>query len=121
MFPGQLTGAMPDRQLPRGAVDLGQGYALLRAQDRLRPMLKGEAGALLTYLKINNISAITSGCNESDWCPNVARWARLQLPNGQIARSKWKEGLKPFDKVRISRNIKVIHIVTHSDSCTNAN
>ncbi len=120
MFP-DLTGAMPDRQLPRGAVDLGEGYALLRAQDQLCPMRKVEAEALLTYLKINNIPPIISGCDESDWCPNIARWARLQLPNGQIARSKWKEGLKPSDKVRISRNIKVIHIVTHSDSCTNAN
>lgn len=124
MFPGQLTGAMPDKQLPRGAVDLGEGYALLRAQDQLRPMRKVEAEALLAYLKnqVNvDVSAITSGCDESDWCPNVARWARLQLPNGQIARSKWKEGLKPLDKVRISRNIKVFYVVTHSDSCTNTN
>ena len=124
MFPGQLTGAMRDSQLPRGAVDLGEGYALLRAQDQLRPMRKVEAAALLVYLKNQanvDVSAITSGCDKSDWCPNVARWARLQLPNGQIARSKWKEGLKPLDKVRISRNIKVFRTVTHSDSCINAN
>ena len=41
-----------------------------------------------------------------DWLrrPDVARWARLRLPNRQIARSWWKEqaGLP-----RTSRNVKV--------------
>ncbi|KAJ6550878.1 hypothetical protein DFH09DRAFT_892146, partial [Mycena vulgaris] len=31
------------------------------------------------------------------------RWARLRLPNGQIARSAWKEMLKPPDKLRRAR------------------
>ncbi|KJA21717.1 hypothetical protein HYPSUDRAFT_140349, partial [Hypholoma sublateritium FD-334 SS-4] len=113
MFPGQFTGtndSAPEKQLPRGAIDLGNGYALLRAQDQLRPMRNCEAEALIAYLTNQihiDISVITSGCsNESQWCPNIARWARLQLPNGQIARSRWKEIMKPIDKVRISRHVK---------------
>jgi len=51
-----LTAMIPDLgppapSLPRGAIDLGQGYVLLRAQDRYdRPMRPQEAGALLRYL-----------------------------------------------------------------------
>ncbi len=128
MFPGQFTGtndSAPDKQFPRGAINLGNGYALLRAQDQLRPMRNCEAEALIAYLTNQmhiNIAVITSGCsNESQWCPNVARWARLRLPNGQIARSKWKEIMKPIDKVRISRHVKVSSIVTHLHSRTHAN
>jgi hypothetical protein len=36
----------------------------------------------------------------------VRRWARLRLPNGQVARSMWKESLKPLTKIRIARNVK---------------
>ncbi|KAI1795269.1 hypothetical protein LXA43DRAFT_874110, partial [Ganoderma leucocontextum] len=36
----------------------------------------------------------------------VRKWARLRLPNSQIARSAWKETLKPLDKLRMSRNVK---------------
>ncbi|KAG2106524.1 hypothetical protein BD769DRAFT_1336785, partial [Suillus cothurnatus] len=35
------------------------------------------------------------------------RWARLRLPNGQVSRCAWKETLKPADKVRMARNVKV--------------
>ena len=39
--------------------------------------------------------------------PRVIRWARLQLPNGQIAHSAWKEKLKDLEAVRMARNVKV--------------
>jgi hypothetical protein len=104
-----LTAMIPDLgprppSLPRGAIDLGQpeGYVLLRAQDRYdRLMRPQEAGALLRYLG----SAADVNC---DWCPKVTRWARLRLPNGQVARSHWKESLKPLGKLRSSRNVKFI-------------
>ena len=38
---------------------------------------------------------------------SIIRWARIRLPNGQIAWSQWKESLKPLDKVQMSRNVKV--------------
>ena len=45
---------------------------------------------------------------DKNWFPHIIRWARLRLPNGQIARSSWKEKLKSADsQVRTARNIKV--------------
>ncbi|KAA1478538.1 hypothetical protein DENSPDRAFT_861874 [Dentipellis sp. KUC8613] len=37
----------------------------------------------------------------------VVRWAHLRLPNGQVARSAWKESSKPLSQVRMARNVKV--------------
>ena len=91
----------PPPPLPRGAIDLGQGYALLRAQDRYtRLMHPQEASALLRYL-----GGVPE--NSDSWCPKVTRWARLRLPNGQVAGSRWKESIKPLGKIRIARNVKV--------------
>jgi hypothetical protein len=45
--------------------------------------------------------------NPNSW-PRIIRWARLRLPNGQIARSAWKEKMKPLEAVRMARNVKVI-------------
>ncbi|KAI0684207.1 hypothetical protein BC835DRAFT_1293604 [Cytidiella melzeri] len=39
--------------------------------------------------------------------PRVARWARLRLPTGQVARSLWTEEGRALNKIRISRNVKV--------------
>ena len=103
-----LIAMVPDLQhlppvLPRGGIDLGKGYALLRAQDRYdRALRPCEAQALAAY--IQSINGTSSGIVH---CPKIARWARLRLPNGQIARSRWKEVRKPLTKVRMSRNIKV--------------
>jgi len=42
----------------------------------------------------------------------VRRWAHLALPNGQIARSLWKEKEKYFGGLRKARNVKVIsHLI----------
>ena len=101
----------PPPSLPRGAVDLGQGYVLLRTQDRYERLMRPqEASALLYYLG----GALAEGSSESincNWCPKVTRWAWLRLPNGQVARSHWKESLKPLRRLRIARNVKVGHFL----------
>ena len=102
-----LTTVIPDLQsrgptYPRGAINLVGGFALLRAQDRYdRAMRPCEAQALAIYLQRLN------GTLLGPQCPKIARWARLRLPNGQVARSRWKEIAKPLNKVRVSRNVKV--------------
>lgn len=102
-----LVAMIPDLErkppaLPHGGLDLGKGFALLRAQDRYdRPMQPCEARALAVYIQNLNGTELGSGC------PKITRWARLRLPNGQIARSKWKEAQKPLNKVRMARNVKV--------------
>ncbi|KIK31516.1 hypothetical protein CY34DRAFT_19845, partial [Suillus luteus UH-Slu-Lm8-n1] len=76
--------------------DLGESYILLRKSDK-RPITippgSAEAAAISAYL--------------GRPAPRFRRWARLQLPNGQIVRSVWRETLKPLDKTRVSRNVKV--------------
>ncbi|KAJ6540106.1 hypothetical protein B0H10DRAFT_2138558, partial [Mycena sp. CBHHK59/15] len=44
---------------------------------------------------------------EDGWVPYVTRRSRVRLPNGQVARSRWKETKKPLEKLRSSRNVKV--------------
>jgi hypothetical protein len=92
----------PTTNLPQGAKEIGDGYILLRARDRThRPMRDCETLALGNYLESIAMS-LDGNCS-----PNIVRWARLRLPNKQIARSSWKEKLKPLTKLRMARNVKV--------------
>ncbi|KAG6896261.1 hypothetical protein C0992_009418 [Termitomyces sp. T32_za158] len=96
-----------DRQkeglVPRGGIDLGGGYVLLRAADSCpRAITDSENKALQLYLENNNQEQI---CRTF----NLIRWARLRLPNGQVARSAWKEAQKPLSRLRMARNVKLIY------------
>ncbi|TFK82762.1 hypothetical protein K466DRAFT_499728 [Polyporus arcularius HHB13444] len=78
--------ADPDPPLPSGSIDLGNGYALLRARDRFeRGMTEAEERAVRSFLSQH------FGFNNPAWNPVVRRWARLAIPSGQVARSAWKE------------------------------
>lgn len=94
-----------DSDLPHGgALDLSGGYVLLRAQDRYSRLMKEtEATALKKYIQSRHLLTQFG----KDWPPKIVRWARLRLPNGQVARSRWKEALKPINKIRTARNVKV--------------
>ena len=93
----------PENLIPSGAKDLGNGYALLRAHERKPSCMNYcECQELAKYLLINH--GIQT---PRDWQFMVTRWARLWLPNGQVARSAWKEKLKPLMKVRMARNVMV--------------
>ncbi|RPD55758.1 hypothetical protein L226DRAFT_548519 [Lentinus tigrinus ALCF2SS1-7] len=78
--------ADPDAGLPQGAVDLGDGYALLRARDHTEHgVTAAEEAAIFSFLREHFNFA------DNTWIPVVCRWARLALPTGQVARSGWKE------------------------------
>ncbi|KAG1844003.1 hypothetical protein C8R48DRAFT_780461 [Suillus tomentosus] len=84
----------PDNPLPNHSVNLGGGYVLLRARDRYNyHPSEAELQVIGEFLDAP--------------VPKFKRWARLRLPNGQVARCAWKETLKPAEKVRMARNIKV--------------
>jgi hypothetical protein len=69
---------------PQGAKDLRQGYALLHAcQKTVKPVDEVEARAILRYWEENGWP------NLDDWPRDIKCWARLRLPNGQTARSRW--------------------------------
>ncbi|KAJ7589530.1 hypothetical protein C8J56DRAFT_1004281 [Mycena floridula] len=81
--------------------DLGGGYILLPKQDTvLRVMDACEATALDIYL------CETQGINNT--VHEVHKWARLKLPNGQVARSLWCEKGRVLTKLRISHNVKIL-------------
>ncbi|KIK29823.1 hypothetical protein PISMIDRAFT_88326 [Pisolithus microcarpus 441] len=83
---------------PTGSVDLGEGYVLLRKRDK-RPWLPtGEEAR-----------TISEFIGRDQPLNHFKRWARLRLPNGQIARSLWREKLKPVTQIRVSRNVKFIY------------
>lgn len=73
--------------IPRGAKDLGDGYVLLRARDRAaRQISTSECQALQKYLEETHERVL------ENWVPKILRWARLRLPNGQVARSAGRKG-----------------------------
>ncbi len=49
-------------------------------------MPDAEAVAIRAYVTGNGIQL-----KDPRWAPVVRRWGRLLLPNGQIARTAWKE------------------------------
>ncbi len=96
--------ATPEKGPPRGSISLDDGFVLLRAMDTSdRKAENQERTAILQFLRP---SAVDTDMHENA-VVKVRKWARLLLPNGQIARSAWKEKLKPLEHVRMSRNVKV--------------
>lgn len=92
----------PENPFPRGSRDLGNGYVLLTAMDSAsRAVNNVEASAFRRYL------ASIGQTRDENWVPHITRWSRVRLPNGQVARSNWKESLKPLYKLRSARNVKV--------------
>lgn len=95
-----------DGDLPRGVRDVGNGYALLRVMDNATwHISQCEAATFPSHAYLGE----KGQSMPDDWCPPVHRWACLRLPNGQTARSSWKEDLKPLEKVHITRNVRCVH------------
>ncbi|KAJ7131580.1 hypothetical protein C8R43DRAFT_895969 [Mycena crocata] len=83
-------------------MDLKSGDVLLGGKDEYAQQIPGPAGeAIKSYLE----EAFDTTYAEN-LSPNLQRWARLRLPNGQIARSAWKEQGKALKNVRMARNIQ---------------
>ena len=89
--------------LPWGENDIGDDYVLLRARDATAYMIDGNEGAAIR----NFYQEQGFGNFDESWFPHIVCWAWLRLPNGQIARSVWKEKLKPLEQVHMARNVKV--------------
>lgn len=98
---------------PATSRDLGDGYWLLHARDRSPSTVTGlERDALVQYLGDRNIAV------DGAVALRGVRWARLQLPNGQIARTAWKEealemhGKSPWRSrmVKVS-NTQLMHFI----------
>jgi hypothetical protein len=101
----ELDRSIKKKPPPRGSIDLEDDYVLLRAQDTCaQPIHNCESDALRRYLETSTGKEI----RPDNWnAPPIVCWARLGLPNGQIACSSWKEARKPLDRLRMAHNVKV--------------
>ena len=85
---------------PRGSIDLGGGFILLGpTDDKPHDLSPSEHAALNSHQTRSGSDAPTPR--------SVHRWARLQLPNGQVARSHWKEVVRSQRVARTDRMLKV--------------
>ena len=94
----------PPKPLPKVAEIVGNGYVPLHKRERAaRSVTPAERIALREFVTSKGIPI------PDEWYehPKVSRWARVRLPNGQIARSLWKEGGTSLTKLRMARNVKV--------------
>ena len=95
-----LKGMIPDLEpskdrLPQGAKPLGDGYCLLQAKDGSKQLVLDElAQAIQAYYEMAAPEEFEEGSDT-----RVIWWARLSLPNGQIARSAWKGKPRPQDQI----------------------
>ncbi|KAF9786834.1 hypothetical protein BJ322DRAFT_1106936 [Thelephora terrestris] len=93
----------PTSPLPSGSIPLNSGHTLLGAKDKTPFKLPHNLSQLIyNYFAANGV--MLPGIQGL----RIVRWARLKLPNGQIARSLWKEKEKCFDQLRKARNVKFI-------------
>jgi hypothetical protein len=80
------------QHLPQFSHELGDGFILLRPREKTAQGFS-EAEA----------NAIGRVCEKE----KRQKWGRLQLPNGQIARSLYSENRRMAENTRNSRNVKV--------------
>lgn len=96
----------PPKPLPHGSIELENGYILLRAQDQKHYTLNpAEMAAMKTYLSEYGAYSIEREHK------TVIRLARLRLPNGQTARSAWKELVSR----RSPRNARMVKVRLYHD------
>ncbi|KIK74094.1 hypothetical protein PAXRUDRAFT_90349, partial [Paxillus rubicundulus Ve08.2h10] len=82
--------------LPYGSIDLEGGYALLCKCSKYSVHPDAQVSqAIQNYLPPHQE------------VPHITKWARLLLPNGQIARLAWRETLKAPEQLQISCNVKL--------------
>lgn len=72
--------------IPPLSRDFGDGYILLPAADTASRKISHDQ-----YLVLMDYWRSQGWPNASEWPNAISRWARLQLPNGQQARSIWGE------------------------------
>ncbi len=78
--------------IPAYSLNTGRGYIFLHPRDRRAICLSGAVSETIQNIIGRDI---------------VSRWGRLRLPNGQVARSRYKEDKSTRLTQRVSRNVKV--------------
>jgi len=91
---------------PHGSLNLGQGYILLGPKDTKPYLLLPSEKTAITnfYADLPHPEHIQ--------IQSVSRWGRLQIPTGQVARSRWKEVDLSSKSARTDRNVKVRDLIS---------
>ncbi|KAG7089248.1 hypothetical protein E1B28_010947 [Marasmius oreades] len=92
----------PKTQNQRLSIDIGSGYVSLHPRGT-HLMDVSVTVAFREFCEANNWTFERQTDTDS---LQVTRFARLRLPNGQEARSLWKEANRETDLVRRARNVK---------------
>ena len=85
----------------RGSIDLGGGYILLGPKDDKPYTLSPTEQAVVNSYHATLLDP------EAPTQRSVYRWGRLQISNGQLARSYWKEVVRCSKSARTDRVLKV--------------
>ncbi|RDX40597.1 hypothetical protein OH76DRAFT_1459464 [Lentinus brumalis] len=92
--------------IPRGAEPIGDNYIFLQALERSRSSVRpAEARAFFDYFARTD-PGVVEGANRWTYSMALRRWARIRLPNGQVARCAWKENRKALCRLRMARCVK---------------
>ena len=97
-----------EKGLPPSSRSLGAGYALLCTKERTPKILAEPQQAQVIKEFFVSEEARHGNAPPAQWTgPRVQRWARLRLPNGQTARSIWKEDRMTNPDLRRASCVKV--------------
>ncbi|KAF7314800.1 hypothetical protein MKEN_00954400 [Mycena kentingensis (nom. inval.)] len=101
-----LPDLVPKKGLPRGAIPLAPGYAMLHRADKCyRRVNEPEEDAIMVYMESVFEDKRMAAEAIRQWDGKVRRFARALLPNGQVARCAWSENQNNF--TRSGRMVKV--------------
>ncbi|KAK7461421.1 hypothetical protein VKT23_008599 [Stygiomarasmius scandens] len=93
-----------ENRIPQYAKALGDEYILLHPVAKTSYFLdEAERNVLLSYVDCYYPGHIY---NQNTTSPSVVKWSRLHLPNGQVARSVYKEREKVTD-IQMAQNVKI--------------
>ncbi|KAF8585337.1 hypothetical protein K439DRAFT_1616023 [Ramaria rubella] len=107
-----LKAILPELDKPKpvaryATVDFGGGYKLLTAQEHVAKVHTGHVGIAVQAYMVRE-----DGANaDADVGIKIRRWARLALPNGQIAWCAWKECNKPPSKLKLEGQIEYAEVL----------
>ncbi|EDR02845.1 uncharacterized protein LACBIDRAFT_307984 [Laccaria bicolor S238N-H82] len=89
------------------AEDIGDGYKFLQAQEEYGHVITGAAGIIIKKYFEDQETAHGNDIPMNWIGPKVRRWARLQLPTGEIACCAWKEKQTAPQDVRRAHYVKL--------------
>ncbi len=105
-----LKAMIPDLELekpclPRGSLDVGQGYALVFPRESGASLISHPQHVAAISSYVQNKGIASSAIDENNIL--LERWERLRLPGGSTVRGMLRESRRADEKVRRARCVRV--------------